>query len=122
MNKDKPILLKHNEPATFAINRRLMKFNTKTIHGGQENIDPAFGSVMPPIYQTTTYSQSTPGGHKGYEYSRSANPTRTALEKSMASIENGKFGIAFMAIAHLTPSSGISWGICSDIYGNGTNS
>ena len=88
-------MLKHNEPATFAINRRLMKFNTKTIHGGQENIDPAFGSVMPPIYQTTTYSQSTPGGHKGYEYSRSANPTRTALEKSLASIENGKFGIAF---------------------------
>ncbi|HKL34744.1 MAG TPA: aminotransferase class V-fold PLP-dependent enzyme, partial [Salegentibacter sp.] len=72
-----------------------MKFNTKTIHGGQENIDPAYGSVMPPIYQTTTYSQSTPGGHKGFEYSRSANPTRTALEKSLASIENGKFGLAF---------------------------
>ena len=48
-----------------------MKFNTKTIHGGQENVDPAYGSVMPPIYQTSTYSQSTPGGHKGFEYSRS---------------------------------------------------
>lgn len=72
-----------------------MKFNTKTIHGGQHNIDPAFGSVMPPIYQTSTYSQTTPGGHKGYEYSRSANPTRTALENSLASIENGKFGLAF---------------------------
>jgi len=72
-----------------------MKFNTKTIHGGQENIDPAYGAVMPPIYQTTTYSQSTPGGHKGFEYSRSGNPTRSALEKSMASIENGKFGLAF---------------------------
>ncbi len=72
-----------------------MKFNTKTIHGGQHNIDPAFGSVMPPIYQTTTYSQTTPGGHKGYEYSRSANPTRTALENALASIENGKFGMAF---------------------------
>ncbi|HET8837444.1 MAG TPA: cystathionine gamma-synthase [Flavobacteriaceae bacterium] len=72
-----------------------MKFNTKTIHGGQENVDPAFGAVMPPIYQTSTYSQSTPGGHKGFEYSRSANPTRTALEKSLASIENGKFGLAF---------------------------
>lgn len=72
-----------------------MKFNTKTIHGGQHNIDPAYGSVMPPIYQTTTYSQTTPGGHKGYEYSRSANPTRTALENSLASIENGKFGLAF---------------------------
>jgi cystathionine beta-lyase len=72
-----------------------MKFNTKTIHGGQENIDPAYGSVMPPIYQTTTFSQSTPGGHKGFEYSRSGNPTRAALEKSIASIENGEFGLAF---------------------------
>ena len=72
-----------------------MKFNTKTIHGGQHNIDPAYGSVMPPIYQTSTYSQTTPGGHKGFEYSRSSNPTRTALENSLASIENGKFGLAF---------------------------
>lgn len=72
-----------------------MKFNTKTIHGGQENVDPAYGSVMPPIYQTSTYSQSTPGGHKGFEYSRSGNPTRTALEKALASIENGNYGMAF---------------------------
>lgn len=72
-----------------------MKFNTKTIHGGQENTDPAYGSVMPPIYQTSTYRQSTPGGHKGFEYSRSGNPTRSALEKALASIENGKFGLAF---------------------------
>ncbi len=72
-----------------------MKFNTKTIHGGQEDIDPAYKSVMSPIYQTTTYAQSSPGKHKGFEYSRSANPTRTALEKSLASIENGKFGLAF---------------------------
>ncbi|MFV8280623.1 cystathionine gamma-synthase [Christiangramia marina] len=72
-----------------------MKFNTKTIHGGQDNVDPAYGSVMPPIYQTTTYSQSSPGEHKGYEYSRSANPTRTALEKSLASLESGEYGLAF---------------------------
>lgn len=72
-----------------------MKFNTKTIHGGQENIDPAYGSVMPPIYQTSTYSQTTPGGHKGFEYSRSGNPTRAALENALASIENGTFGLAF---------------------------
>ena len=72
-----------------------MKFSTRAIHGGQENTDPAYGSVMPPIYQTTTYSQSTPGGHKGFEYSRSGNPTRAALEKSLASIENGNFGLAF---------------------------
>ena len=72
-----------------------MKFNTKTIHGGQHNIDPAYGSVMPPIYQTSTYSQTTPGGHKGFEYSRSGNPTRAALESSLASIENGEYGLAF---------------------------
>lgn len=72
-----------------------MKFNTKTIHGGQENTDPAYDSVMSPIYQTSTYKQSTPGGHKGFEYSRSGNPTRSALENSFASIENGKHGLAF---------------------------
>ncbi|MEH6406896.1 MAG: cystathionine gamma-synthase [Leeuwenhoekiella sp.] len=72
-----------------------MKFNTKTIHGGQRDADPAYGSVMPPIYQTSTYSQTTPGGHKGFEYSRSGNPTRSMLEKSLASIENGEFGLAF---------------------------
>ena len=71
-----------------------MKFNTKTIHGGQEH-DPAYGSVMPPIYQTSTYAQTTPGGHKGYEYSRTHNPTRTALENAFASIENGTYGLAF---------------------------
>lgn len=71
-----------------------MKFNTKTIHGGQEH-DPAYGSVMPPIYQTSTYAQSTPGGHKGYEYSRTHNPTRNALENAFASIENGNHGLAF---------------------------
>ncbi|MDO6491108.1 MAG: cystathionine gamma-synthase [Cellulophaga sp.] len=71
-----------------------LKFNSKTIHGGQEP-DKAYGAVMPPIYQTSTYAQITPGQHKGYEYSRSANPTRTALEKSLASIENGNYGLAF---------------------------
>src|SRR5680860_688528 len=71
-----------------------LKFNTKTIHGGQSP-DKAYGAVMPPIYQTSTYAQTTPGGHQGYEYSRSANPTRTALENSLASIENGRYGLAF---------------------------
>ncbi len=71
-----------------------LKFNSKTIHGGQEP-DAAYGAVMPPIYQTSTYAQTTPGGHKGYEYSRSANPTRTALERSLASIESGEYGLAF---------------------------
>lgn len=71
-----------------------MKFNTKTIHGGQQH-DVAYGSVMPPIYQTTTYAQSTPGNHKGYEYSRTHNPTRYALEQSFASLEDGNYGLAF---------------------------
>lgn len=71
-----------------------MKFNTKTIHGNQTD-DKAYGAVMPPIYQTTTYRQSSPGKHKGYAYSRSANPTRTALEQALASIENGTYGLAF---------------------------
>ena len=71
-----------------------MKFNTKTIHGGQHP-DPSTGAVMPPVYQTSTYVQSSPGVHSGYEYSRAANPTRTALENSLASIENGARGLAF---------------------------
>lgn len=71
-----------------------LKFNSKTIHGGQE-VEKAYGAVMPPIYQTSTFAQITPGEHKGYAYARSANPTRTALENAMASIENGKYGLAF---------------------------
>ena len=71
-----------------------LHFNSATIHGGQEH-DKAYGAVMPPIYQTSTYAQSTPGGHKGFEYSRTHNPTRQALEKSLASIESGKYGFAF---------------------------
>ena len=76
------------------MSKKELKFNSKTIHGGQQP-DAAYGAVMPPIYQTSTYAQTTPGGHKGFEYSRSANPTRTALENSLASIENGQYGLAF---------------------------
>ena len=71
-----------------------MKFNTKTIHGGQI-LEKGYNAVMPPIYQTSTYAQKSPGTHKGFEYSRTHNPTRTALENSLASIENGKYGLAF---------------------------
>ena len=71
-----------------------MKFNTKTIHGKQQH-DPSTGAVMPPIYQTSTYAQASPGDHKGYEYSRTGNPTRSALENAFASIENGNYGLAF---------------------------
>jgi cystathionine beta-lyase len=72
-----------------------MKFNTKAIHGGQDNIDPAYNAVMPPIYQTSTFAQISPGNHNGFEYARSGNPTRSALEKALASIENGSYGMAF---------------------------
>ena len=71
-----------------------LRFNSVTIHGGQAP-DPAYGAVMPPIYQTSTYAQTTPGGHKGFEYSRTHNPTRTALEKALASVEDGAHGLAF---------------------------
>jgi cystathionine beta-lyase len=71
-----------------------MKFNTKVIHGGQIK-EKAYGAVMPPIYQTSTYAQSSPGEHKGYEYSRTQNPTRHALERSIANLENAKYGLAF---------------------------
>lgn len=71
-----------------------LKFNTLTIHGGQHP-DKAYGSVMPPIYQTSTYAQAAPGQHQGFEYSRSGNPTRKALEDSIASLEGGKYGMAF---------------------------
>ncbi|WP_158974744.1 cystathionine gamma-synthase [Cellulophaga sp. L1A9] len=76
------------------MNENKIKFNTKVIHGGQEP-DKAYGAVMPPIYQTSTYAQTSPGEHQGFAYSRSANPTRSALEKSLASIENGTYGVAF---------------------------
>ena len=76
------------------MSKKEMKFNTKTIHGGQIT-EKGYGAVMPPIYQTSTYSQSSPGKHQGYEYSRTHNPTRHALESSLASIENAQFGLAF---------------------------
>jgi len=71
-----------------------MKFGTKAIHAGVHP-DPATGAIMTPIYQTSTYVQDGVGNHKGYEYSRTQNPTRHALEKNIAAIENGKFGACF---------------------------
>ena len=71
-----------------------MKFATKTIHAGQK-ADPTTGAIMTPIYHTSTYIQHSPGDHKGYEYSRTGNPTRNALEKNLASLENGKYGLCF---------------------------
>lgn len=71
-----------------------MKLATKYIHAGTEP-DPSTGAIMTPIYQTSTYVQEAPGVNKGFEYARSQNPTRKALEEAYAQIENGKFGLAF---------------------------
>tara|TARA_Y100001972_G_scaffold125712_1_gene177543 strand:- start:646 stop:1785 length:1140 start_codon:yes stop_codon:yes gene_type:complete len=67
-----------------------MKFGTKAIHAGQEP-DPSTGAIMTPVYQTSTYVQSSPGKHKGYEYARTQNPTRSALEANLAALENAKY-------------------------------
>lgn len=71
-----------------------MKFGTKAIHAGQEP-DPTTGAIMTPIYQTSTYVQEAPGQHKGYAYARGKNPTRVALEKCLAALENAKHGLCF---------------------------
>lgn len=70
------------------------KLATRLIHAGVEP-DPTTGAIMTPIYQTSTYVQSAPGDHKGYEYARTQNPTRTVLQNALASIENGKYGLSF---------------------------
>lgn len=70
------------------------KLATRLIHAGVEP-DPSTGAIMTPIYQTSTYVQAAPGDHKGYEYARTQNPTRTALQNALASIENGKYGLSF---------------------------
>jgi len=101
---------------------RGMKLATKLIHAGATP-DPSTGAIMTPIYQTSTYVQEAPGVHKGFEYARSQNPTRKALEEAFAIIENGKFGLAFSSgvaatdsvIKLLNPGDEV---ICaSDMYG-----
>ena len=95
---------------------------TLAIHGGQHP-DPTTGAVMPPIYQTSTYVQEYPGKHKGFEYSRSQNPTRFALERAIASLEGGDYGAAFGSglaaidclLKFLKPGDEIV--ACNDLYG-----
>src|SRR2546429_3755573 len=99
-----------------------MKFSTKAIHAGQQP-DPTTGAIMPPIFQTATYAQNGLGDHKGYEYSRSHNPTRTALQECIAALEDGKFGLAFASgmAAETATLSLLSAGdhlvACDDLYG-----
>ena len=71
-----------------------MRTDLLRVHAGIEP-DPSTGAIMTPIYQTSTYVQESPGKHKGYEYARSSNPTRTALQKALAALENGKYGICY---------------------------
>jgi cystathionine beta-lyase/cystathionine gamma-synthase len=71
-----------------------LRFETLTVHAGVEP-DPTSGAIMTPIYQTSTYAQEDVGRHKGYEYSRTDNPTRTALQTAMAALEGGQYALAF---------------------------
>src|SRR4051812_17892951 len=99
-----------------------MKIGTKFIHAGTEP-DPSTGAIMTPIYQTSTYVQAAPGQHKGYEYARSQNPTRKALEDALAILENGKYALAFSSgvaatdavIKLLSPGDEVIAG--NDMYG-----
>ena len=84
----------HNQNIMSKENIAEKKIATKMIHAGVEP-DPSTGAIMTPIFQTSTYVQSAPGKHQGYEYARSQNPTRAALENALATIENGKYGLAF---------------------------
>src|SRR3954453_11943158 len=99
-----------------------MDFETRAIHTGQEP-DPATGAITTPIYQTSTYVQDEVGVHKGYDYSRSGNPTRTALEECLASLENAAYGLAFSSglgatttLMHLV-SPGERVVAVNDVYG-----
>lgn len=99
-----------------------MKFSTRAIHAGQEP-DPSTGAVMTPIFQTSTYAQAGLGEHKGFEYSRTQNPTRSALEACIASLEEGQYGLAFAsgmaaesAVLSLL-SAGDHLVACDDLYG-----
>jgi cystathionine beta-lyase/cystathionine gamma-synthase len=104
------------------LNLQNKKLATKFIHAGAHP-DPSTGAIMTPIYQTSTYVQSSPGNHKGFEYARSQNPTRKALEEALAIIENGKYGLAFSSgvaatdavIKLLNPGDEVIAG--SDLYG-----
>src|SRR6201986_1291605 len=99
-----------------------MDFETRAIHAGQEP-DPATGAIITPIYQTSTYVQEAVGEHKGYDYSRVANPTRQALETALASLESAEYGLAYSsglgATTTLMPllNPGARVVLVADVYG-----
>src|SRR3989442_3308078 len=99
-----------------------MRFDTLAIHAGQHP-DPTTGAIMTPVYLTSTYVQDGPGGHKGYEYSRTKNPTRSALEGCLAALEGAKYGAAFASgcaasdmLMHLL-DAGDHVVVSDDVYG-----
>ena len=107
---------------TYNKNKEDLGFETRAIHEGQSP-DPTTGAIMTPVYLTSTYVQESPGHHKGYEYSRTKNPTRTAYEACLASLEGGRFGFAFSSgcaatttILHML-KSGDHVVACDDLYG-----
>src|SRR5687767_1650258 len=104
------------------MNAKDQGFSTQAIHVGQE-ADPATGATVVPIYATSTFTQAAPGQHKGYEYSRTGNPTRAALEACLASLEGGERGLAFASgsaataavLAQLRPGEEVA--AAADLYG-----
>ncbi len=98
------------------------KFATRAIHAGQE-ADPSTGATIVPIYATSTFTQETPGEHKGYEYSRTGNPTRSALQECLASLEGARYGLAFSSGSAATDAvvnllePGENLVSCSEVYG-----
>ena len=98
------------------------RMETLCVHAGVEP-EPITGAIMTPIFQTSTYVQQAPGQHKGYDYSRGGNPTRTALEKALAALEKAKYGISFASglaaeqavVQMLDPGSHVL--VCDDVYG-----
>src|SRR5436190_6031208 len=99
-----------------------MEFETRAIHAGQDP-DPATGAIITPIYQTSTFVQEAVGEHKGYDYARVANPTRTALQEALASLENAQHGVAFSSglgatatLMHLV-NPGERVVLIADVYG-----
>jgi cystathionine gamma-lyase len=104
------------------MNRRNLRFATKAIHAGQSP-DPATGAIMTPVYLTSTYVQESPGTHKGYEYTRTQNPTREALEANLAELEGGKHALAFASgmaaeaavLQLMVPGDHLV--CCQDVYG-----
>lgn len=102
--------------------KNTLGFETRAIHAGQKP-DPTTGAIMTPVFQTSTYVQSSPGVHTGYEYSRTGNPTRAALEANLASLEQGQFGLCYSSgcaalcgVLHLM-KTGDHVVVCDDVYG-----